>query len=131
MGLINNDVYTVPSNGVENNGTYISFHNETIYLNKVSTDSYSVRANYRIYWDKECRDMNMSFIDLKQIAVSLTPTELNNNIYTVLYTKLKELYPNSTDEISSGTEPVVPVLPVAPVAPVAPVNPVSNTVINA
>ena len=117
MGIINNDVY-VCSNGVQKVGTYISFATETIYvvqnysgmvvmpptpgISPPSTNSYSVRANYRIFWDQECRESGKSFIDLKSINTTLTSDQLDSNIYGVLYEQLKVLYPNSSDELRAA-----------------------------
>ena len=121
MGLINNDVY-VCSNGVQKVGTYISFATETIYVVQNSntvrtvpldplvpsdspastTSSYNVRANYRIFWDQECREAGKSFIDLKSITATLTAAQLNTNIYGVLYAELKNIYPNTSDELRAA-----------------------------
>jgi len=129
MGIINNDVYEC-SNGVQKAGTYISFATETIYLVQNSSGmiapmpdqtlpsssdrSYSVRANYRIFWDQATREAGKSFIDLKSVNVVLTEEQLNSNIYEVLYAELKKIYPNTSDEFRA----------VAPVesAPVDPSN---------
>jgi len=130
MGLINNDVY-VASNGVEKVGTYISFATETLYLRQASLNptSYSVNANYRIYWDQECREMGKSFIDLKSVSANLTAEQLNGNLYEALYDALKVVYPN-TGNSRVAPAPVAPA-PVAP-APVAPSEPTpsENTVVN-
>ena len=140
MGIINNDVY-VCSNGVQKTGTYISFATETIYVvqnyggmampmpgqGSVSTSSgYNVRANYRIFWDQECREAGKSFIDLKSVSTTLTSSQLDSNIYAVLYEELKKIYPNTSDELRVAPVTAAPVTaaPVAPVtaAPVAPVT---------
>jgi hypothetical protein len=127
MGLINNDVY-VASNGVEKVGTYISFATETLYLRQNSVISgaqtYSVNANYRIYWDQECREMGKSFIDLKSVSANLTADQLNGNLYEALYDALKVIYPNT-----GNTRAAAPAPTAAPVAePVVPVA--ENTVVN-
>ena len=119
MGIINNDVY-VCSNGVQKAGTYISFATETIYVVQnfpgmpmsgpmpgqtvvqSSDRSYNVRANYRIFWDQECREAGKSFIDLKSITATLTAAQLNTNIYGVLYAELKNIYPNTSDELRAA-----------------------------
>lgn len=120
MGIINNDVYEC-SNGVQKTGTYISFASETVYLVQnypgmtspmpgqslpsSSDRNYSVRANYRIFWDQGCREAGKLFIDLKPINIALTSDQLNGNIYTVLYDELKKIYPNSVDELRAA-EPI-------------------------
>jgi hypothetical protein len=108
MGLINNDVY-VCSNGAQNTGTYVSFATETLYISQAAyglypymnpssqVPSYNVRANYRVYWDCQCRMTGMSFIDLKSISVILTSDQLNTNMYSALYAALKLQYTNTTD----------------------------------
>ena len=117
MGLINNDVY-VASNGVEKVGTYISFATETLYLRQAGQggSSYSVNANYRVYWDQECRDTGKSFLDLKSVSANLTADQLSGNLYEALYDALKLIYPNTR------TAPVAHVAPSEP-APVAPSEP--------
>jgi hypothetical protein len=125
MGIINNDVYEC-SNGVQKTGTYISFATETIYLVQnylgmmngpailppsSSERGYSVRANYRIFWDQVSREAGKSFIDLKSVNVILTAEQLNGNIYQILYEELKKIYPNTSDELRV-VAPVVEVTPI-------------------
>jgi hypothetical protein len=121
MGIINNDNY-VCSNGVEKVGTYISFATETIYvvqnyaaIPNGSTNEYSVRANYRVFWDKDCREAGKSFIDLKSVSTVVTAEQLNNNVYTILYEELKKIYPNSIDEksLAAASQPAAPSDPAA------------------
>jgi hypothetical protein len=125
MGLINNDVY-VASNGVEKVGTYISFATETLYLRQNSVISgvqtYSVNANYRIYWDQECREMGKSFIDLKSVSANLTAEQLNGNLYEALYDALKVIYPNTSNTRVAAPSQVTPAPAPAP-APLAPSEP--------
>lgn len=110
MGLINNDVYSC-ANGVQKAGTYISFGTETIYLCQNSSDpsvaaadrKYNVRANYRIYWDKDCRGANKPFLDLQSVSTQLTAAQLETNLYGALYDALKVTYPNCTDELVRAT----------------------------
>ena len=108
MGFINNDNY-VCANGVEKAGTYISFAMEMINIRQVITvvgatftpvaSKYSVSSNYRVFWDKVCRDNGKVPIDTKSISIEITPEQLNENIYTVLYDELKKTYTNYTNEI--------------------------------
>lgn len=110
MGLIDHDVYQ-SNNGVEKINVYISFTNETIYLvkNIIQTSPtspdvvdpvkpYRVYANYRVYWDKEARDAGKPFMDLKSVEQNIDNSQLNESLYGILYLKLKEIYPNSTDD---------------------------------
>jgi uncharacterized membrane-anchored protein len=92
--------------------------------------NYSVTSNYRVYWDKVCRDNGKLPIDTQAISIEITPDQLDENIYTVLYNELKKKYTNYVDELANPTiitEPAAPVDPVAaPAEPVAaPVEPVA------
>jgi hypothetical protein len=127
MGIINNDVYTC-ANGVEKAGTYISFAAETIYISQnygnmmpmpnqnmsSAPSGYNVRANYRIFWDQDCRDAGKSFIDLKSVNVNITADQLQNNIYALLYDELKMVYPNTSDELKKVAAPADPVVNATP-----------------
>ena len=138
MGLINNDVYTC-SNGVQKAQTYLSLATETIYLCQASSDPsipsadriYNVRANYRIYWDEECRMMNKPFIDLQSISTQLTNAQLDSNLYGSLYAAIKLIYPNTSDVLirAAPFEPVAEPAaePVAPAEPAA--EPVAEPVV--
>lgn len=129
MGLINNDVYTA-SNGVQKTGAYVCFANETLYLTQQgsfaaapsgdapSEPVYHIRANYRVYWDKEARDSGKGFIDLQSVSTTVPRSELSSSLYERLYAVLKETYPNSVDELTLRAPPAAPVAPVAPSAPI-------------
>ena len=129
MGFINNDNY-VCRNGVEKMGTYISFAMEMINIKQniaVPADSfipfvssYSITSNYRVYWDKSCRDLNKSPIDTQSISMNISSDQLNDNIYTVLYNELKKTYTNYMDEIVNEV-PVAPAVTDAPVVADVPV----------
>jgi hypothetical protein len=90
-----------------------------------STNEYSIRANYRVFWDKECREAGKSFIDLKSVSTVVTAEQLNNNVYTILYEELKKTYPNSIDEksLAAASQPAAPSDPAASSDPAAPSDP--------
>jgi hypothetical protein len=127
MGLINLDNY-VCSNGVQKTDTYISFANETLYIRQATavdgTMTYTVSANYRIFWDETARNNGLSFIDLKSIVATIPQDMLTSNMYACLYEELKKIYPNTTDTaLRVRSAPVVTPSP-APVVPApAPVTP--------
>lgn len=110
MGLIVNENY-VASNGVQKQGVYISFNNETVYLRKGSSglsvyppdassaDKYEVRANYRVFWDKDAKDAGKTFMELSSVSTSIPVEELNGNLFTCLYNELKKKYVNSVDSL--------------------------------
>ena len=127
MGLINNDVYTA-SNGVQKTGAYVCFANETLYLTQqgfmgaaLPSDApsdepvYHVRANYRVYWDKDARDSGKGFIDLQSVSTTIPRSQLSSSLYERLYDVLKQTYPNSVDELTLRVAPAPPAAPVAPV----------------
>jgi hypothetical protein len=135
MGLINNDVYTA-SNGVQKTGAYICFANETLYLTQQgfmgavpSSDAsssepvYHIRANYRIFWDKEARESGKGFIDLQSVSTTVPRSQLSLSLYERLYDVLKQTYPNSVDELTVRAPPAPPAAPVPAAAePVVPVE---------
>ena len=117
MGLINLDNY-VCSNGVQKTDTYISFANETLYIRQASavdgTMTYTVSANYRIFWDEAARNSGLSFIDLKSIMTTIPQDKLPSNMYACLYEELKKIYPNTVDtalRVKADPAPVVPTPP--------------------
>lgn len=57
-----------------------------------------VNANYRIFWDKNARDAGKSFMELRSVTTEVTESQLQYNLYEVLYAKLRDVYPNSVDE---------------------------------
>ena len=97
MGIINNDPF-IASSGAEKVGTYISFNSETLYLRKATVNTYTVNANYRIFWDKAAKDANKPFMELRTVSTQVAEADLSGSLYTLLYAELKKLYPNSTDE---------------------------------
>ena len=139
MGLINLDNY-VCSNGVQKTDTYISFANETLYIRQASavdgTMTYTVSANYRIFWDEAARNSGLSFIDLKSIMTTIPQDKLPSNMYACLYEELKKIYPNTVDtalRVKADPAPVVPTPPNPASTPVtapvveAPVTPAPVT----
>ena len=118
MGLINNDEYTA-ANGVKKIGTYISFSNETIYINQIMSNPqaptapvYQVRANYRVFWDQAARQNGKTFLDLQPISAQVSAEALGGNMYDLLYTALKEKYPNTED-----VHDPIPEVPTGPTGP--------------
>lgn len=108
MGLINHDLF-VGWNGVQKADTYLSFNNEPIQLHKGAGSLYSVRANCRIFWDKDSKDGGKSFLELRAVSATLTAEELSTNLYSCLYAELKKTFPNSEDsDVPPLTDPVVP-----------------------
>jgi hypothetical protein len=97
MGLINNDSFEA-KNGVQKTGTYISFNGEVLHLQK-QNEMYQLVAYYRVYWDKAARDAGKMHIDSGTLIVEIPDTDLNTNLYTILYNDLKTKFTNTTDEL--------------------------------
>jgi hypothetical protein len=107
MGILNLDNY-VASNGVQKTGVYISFANETIYVRQAynstaANPAYTVNANYRIFWDQQSREGNLSFIDLKSVNACVSQSMLSESMYACLYAELKKIYPNYQDVFDAGS----------------------------
>lgn len=113
MGIINQDQF-IAANGVQKVGTYISFSRETIYLRKNPSpppvsppppvpikQTYQLYGNYRIFWDKDAKDTGKGYIELRNIATTITEDDLGSNLYQILYVELKKMYPNSVDDLVS------------------------------
>jgi hypothetical protein len=58
---------------------------------------YSVHANYRVFWDKAARDAGKAFLELRSVSTEVTESQLQHNLYEVLYAKLRESYVNCED----------------------------------
>jgi len=109
MGILNLDNY-VASNGVQKTGVYISFANETIYVRQAYNSTaanpvYTVNANYRIFWDQQSRESNLTFIDLKSVNACVSQNMLAESMYACLYAELKKIYPNYQDVFDNGGGP--------------------------
>ena len=76
---------------------------------------YHVRANYRVYWDKDARDSGKGFIDLQSVSTTIPRSQLSSSLYERLYDVLKQTYPNSVDELTLRVAPAPPAAPSAPV----------------
>lgn len=99
MGIINPNAYeTIYGNVLYN--TYISLGKDVVLVRKVEQDGvykYEVVSNYYVYVDKNARDTGKANVGLEGIVVHVTSEELNTNIYSIIYNKIKEKYPNSID----------------------------------
>ena len=91
-------------------GTYITLRNNTVNVEQartldIKTDKlniqdglYNVMANYNIYASQKAALNNKKEIDKKFINCITPIDKLSGvNVHTIIYDKLKELYPGSTD----------------------------------
>lgn len=111
MGIINPDVY-VTNQGIEKKNTYISFYNQTVNMKKTNKDPsavnlYEVSAIANIWWDQPARESDKNTITCVFVSTKVAADAIDQNLYTILYARLKVMFPNAYD---------------APAAPVAPVE---------
>jgi hypothetical protein len=93
MGLLVPEA-TLPM-GITVSNVYISLSGETINVQPIIKGNlYIVYSNYKIYRDVTRQpDTNI------RIGISVETSNINSGIYTILYDKIKTLYPGSTDVI--------------------------------
>ena len=101
MGLINPDTWTTYQ-GVQKQGTYVSFADEMIHITKSSVDAsgntvFTVNGRYRIFWDQATRLAGRPAIDMGNASVQVT--DLTQNVYGALYAHIKLTMPNATNEL--------------------------------
>jgi hypothetical protein len=82
----------LPKSGVKINNVYISFHKEAIYIQQVDTNSYNVWGSFRVFPDQN----NKSYTEFRS-EILLNLSDVSKPLYSIFYSKLKEIFPNSTD----------------------------------
>lgn len=106
MGLLVPEA-TLPM-GITVSNVYISLSGEPINVQSiVRGNEYIVYSNYKIYKDVTKQpDTNI------RLGISVETSNINSGIYTILYDKIKTLYPGSTDvfdtEVVMAAEPRLP-----------------------
>jgi hypothetical protein len=94
MGLIIND--NIPLKiGTNKKQCYFNIGNEPIIINRNSKipGLYNITTTFCIYYDHESYLKGGGCIDKKHISIQIR--NLNNNLYEILYNKLKEFYNSS------------------------------------
>lgn len=82
-------------NGLTVNSFYAAIANNTIKIEKIS-DIYFLSARISFWVSKEARDSSKESIGSREITVD-SETSPSDNVYEILYTRLKSFYPNSVD----------------------------------
>ena len=110
MGIIIGDTITL-NNGLTVTNTYCSFGNSKISLRKninntydssgniVSNINYTLYCNYCIWINKTYRLNNNVILESYNINKDITSSDLNTNLYSILYTEIKSKYTSTTDDI--------------------------------
>ena len=108
MGIIIEDTITL-DNGLTANNTYGSFgeseltlkKNEVITLdesnNETTTYEYIVMCKGIIWSSKQYRDNSRTRLHAVNISITLNPSQLNSNLYTLLYNSWKTQYTTVSD----------------------------------
>ena len=94
MGIIVNEPLTT-KNGLELDSYYIGLGDAHITLHRMS-GNYTIEGDYRAWVSKEARDDNKRHVSLVNVQVT-SETPVVENVYDVLYTKLKEGLTDYTD----------------------------------
>lgn len=114
MGLINPDVY-VTNQGIEKANTYISFYGQNLTMRKTGVDAsgvpvYEVNGIANIWWDQAARENNKGSIACLLVSSQVaSETGVSESLYTILYAKLKVIFPNAYDS-PSAVEPPAPAI---------------------
>ena len=100
MGIIIGDTITL-SNGLTVQNAYASFGNTEVQVRKDENNNsqYILESHYHIWVDKNNRTNNKSIIDAGNVRKTITASDLNSNLYTILYTEMKSNFTTTTDEI--------------------------------
>jgi hypothetical protein len=89
MGIIVNEPLTTKY-GLELESYYIGLGDAHITLHRMSgNDDYTIEGEYRVWVSKEARDAKKKHVSVLNIQVT-NETPFVENVYDVLYTKLKE-----------------------------------------
>ena len=108
MGIIIEDTITL-DNGLTANNTYGSFgeseltlkKNEVITLdesnNETTTYEYKVACKGIIWSSKQFRDNTRTRIHAENVSITLQSSQLNSNLYALLYNSWKTKYTTVSD----------------------------------
>ena len=108
MGIIIEDTITL-DNGLTANNTYGSFgeseltlkKNEVITLdessNETTTYEYQVTCKGIIWSSKQFRDNSRTRIHAENVSIKLQSSQLNSNLYALLYNSWKTKYTTVSD----------------------------------
>tara|TARA_Y100000768_G_C23986697_1_gene689315 strand:- start:1798 stop:2148 length:351 start_codon:yes stop_codon:yes gene_type:complete len=102
MGIIVNSEQTF--NGFKVNNMYVSFGNQTIYLEKGYTFNPLIEGSIDSYYyqvsstaQKWLTKEKENYLDRVPVTIKIKESELKNNLYELLYTELKKSFQSTTD----------------------------------
>ncbi|ANS04302.1 hypothetical protein [uncultured Mediterranean phage] len=97
MGIINHDVFA-NRYGQELTNTYISLGNNSIGIQK-NNGKYMLHGSFTIWLSKQIKNKGKNSFNTFTIQKELSSSEITGNIYATLYTELKKIYTNTTDDL--------------------------------
>ena len=97
MGIINHDVFS-NQYGQELTNTYISLGNNSIELQKEG-GKYMLRGTFTIWLSKQIKTEGKNSFKVFAVHKELSSSEIIGNVYAILYTELKKIYTNTTDDL--------------------------------
>jgi len=91
------------SNGLTNNGSYGSFGASELHVHKSTNEDgdtvFILICDGRLWASKEFRNSNSSSILRKdRVSVTVTPDQLDGNLYAHLYTEWKNSFSSVSDD---------------------------------
>lgn len=95
MGLIVHDTYHL-ANGLTVSDYYIKIHEISFIKNPQDATKYIVKSTYDYYASKEARDNNKEKFTQYEIITYVTSLE---NLQSAVYTEIKKLFTNCSDDI--------------------------------
>lgn len=98
MGVIIPEA-TLPSQ-IKVSNVYASFSNENILVFNNNNGSWRVSSNYRLFRDQT----KVNGTDIR-IPIEVNTSNISVGVYSILYQKIKDLYPDSVDVIYTETWP--------------------------
>ena len=93
MGIIVPEAILPSKIGISN--VYISFAQENILVSKSYNNTWRVNTNYNIFNDESKVDGTNI-----RIPIEVNSSNITEGVYSILYTELKNRYPNSQDIIN-------------------------------
>ena len=96
MGITIADTLTL-SNGLTVSNSYACFGRDSISIEKMDTNKYDLRGHACIWTNQTYRNNEAPPLLGVNINLTITASQLDSNIYSLLYTQLKTKYSSTSD----------------------------------
>jgi hypothetical protein len=80
--------------GLSISNVYISFSGQPVHIFPIENSKYVIASTYLVFKDK-----SKSLASETRYILEFPVTDINQNVYNLLYCELKKIYPNSFDVI--------------------------------